>query len=199
MSPSPRPIEALAEPDISSASLLTLSKLLDLALVKWGQKWGIPRFAGNVHYTFSERLRGSLGRCHQQTGMVQLNHLLRRPANRLLLFETLAHESAHIAAYLLHGPSVQPHGPEWKWLLQQAGFKPRSAIPSGGIDGFHVGPPTRRPLYQYLCPVCQLRHVAPGKSSRLRCRVCVDAGRPGVLEVTRVTVSATAKRKGDNE
>jgi predicted SprT family Zn-dependent metalloprotease len=106
--------------------------------------------------------------------------------NRQVLFETLCHEAAHIAAYYLYGARAKPHGPEWQSLLKLAGLEPRTAINAG--DAIGLNEPSHRAgiLYQYHCPTCGMLHRARFRTSMLRCRGCVDAGRSGVLTVTRV-------------
>ena len=93
----------------SSAPSLT-DRLHD-AIVGWEFTWHTPGLADLTRLTFSPCLQRSLGRCVPLTGRITLTTRLRRaPRDRLL--ETLCHEVAHVAAYMLHGNAARPHGPE---------------------------------------------------------------------------------------
>jgi predicted SprT family Zn-dependent metalloprotease len=157
------------------------------AIVGWQSTWHTPGLAALTRVTFSPRLERSLGRCVPSTGRVTLTTRLRR-ASRDRLLETLCHEVAHVAAYILHGSAARPRGPEWAALLRAAGFDP----------GTHGPPPRRAPkptkrkphatprfTVVHTCPVCHSRRYAQRVMSAWRCRTCVDAGLAGELTAKR--------------
>jgi hypothetical protein len=95
---------------------------LDAALDAWGQLWRVPRLSQIVRYEFSRRLRSSLGRCHPETGKLQLNQQLLTVHNRARLVETFCHQAAQIAVWHLYGTGARPRGPEWQELIAQARY-----------------------------------------------------------------------------
>ncbi|UHD16648.1 SprT family zinc-dependent metalloprotease [Thiocapsa bogorovii] len=38
--------------------------------------------------------------------------------------ETVAHEVAHVVAFVKHGPRIRPHGPEWQAVMRHFGVEP---------------------------------------------------------------------------
>ena len=159
---------------------------LQEALGNWTRISCYPSNAPAIRYEITERLSRSLGRCKQREALIWLNRILLMRQNRQVLFETLCHEAAHIAAYYLYGARAKPHGPEWQSLLKLAGLEPRTAINAGDAIGLNEPSHRAGTLYQYHCPTCGMLHRARFRTSMLRCRGCVDAGRSGVLTVTRV-------------
>lgn len=154
-------------------------------LTEWCRAWRVPQLPARLHIEFGHRLRTSLGRCHVRKGIIRLNGFLLLPQNRVLLRETLCHEAAHAAVYILHGPGARAHGPEWKALMKAAGMQPRATIPARLIAGFPRPSAATRPLYEYHCAVCGLIHRARVRRSRYRCRACLRAGRSGLLTIRR--------------
>jgi predicted SprT family Zn-dependent metalloprotease len=159
---------------------------LQEALGNWTRIWCYPSNAPAIRYEVTERLSRSLGRCKQREALIRLNRILLMRQNRQILFETLCHEAAHIAAYYLYGSRAKPHGPEWQFLLKLAGLEPHTAINAGDVVGLNEPSHRDGTLYQYHCPTCGMLHRARFRTSMLRCRGCFDAGRSGVLTVTRV-------------
>jgi SprT protein len=165
-----------------------LSDTLRDAIQSWQSTWHTPGLADLTRVTFSPRLERSLGRCVPATGCVTLTARLRRGSRERLL-ETLCHEVAHVAAYMLYGSAVRPHGAEWAALVRVAGFDP----------GTHARPRRHAPRQArptnprgstytvvHMCPVCHSRRFARRVMSAWRCGTCVDAGLSGVLIATRV-------------
>jgi predicted SprT family Zn-dependent metalloprotease len=160
------------------------------AIIAWECIWLTPRLTDRTHVIFSARLDRSLGRCRPTTGRVTLAARLRRgPRERL--FETLCHEVAHVAAYMLHGRAAQPHGPEWAALVRAAGFDPGTHARSRHHASKQVTPTTSKPsryTVVHTCPVCQSRRFARRTVPAWRCRTCVEAGLSGELIATRLDV-----------
>lgn len=121
--------------------------------------------------------------------MVRLNAQLRDRAPDLIR-EVLCHELAHLAVYLRHGAAARPHGPEWRGLVEQAGYVPRRRAPR--VLGADRAPARRRMTarFEHRCPVCQAVRIARTATLRWRCAECVADGLDGDLIVTRVASTA---------
>jgi predicted SprT family Zn-dependent metalloprotease len=169
-------------------SATPLKDQLHDAIVGWQSMWRAPGLADLTRVTFSSRLERSIGRCVPATGRITLTTRLRR-GSRERLFETLCHEVAHIAVYLLHGSSVRSHGPEWAKLVRVAGFEPSTHARSRRRASQRAARTTAEPsrfLVVHTCPVCQSRRFARRTVPTWRCRACVGAGLSGELIVTRL-------------
>ena len=166
-----------------------LTDQLHDAIVSWQSTWHTPGLADITRITFSPRLERSLGCCVPATGRVTLTTRLRRGSRERLL-ETLCHEVAHVAAYMLHGTAARPHGPEWAALVRAAGFdpgthaRPRRGAPKKPTRPAYAHPP--RFTVVHTCPVCHSRRFGRRVMSAWRCRTCVDAGLSGELIAARV-------------
>jgi predicted SprT family Zn-dependent metalloprotease len=171
------------------SSVPSLNDQLHDAIVGWESAWNVPGLSGLTRITFSPRLQRALGRCVPSTGRVTLTTRLRR-GSRDRLLETLCHEVAHVAAYMLHGNTTRPHGPEWAALFRAAGFDPgtharrRRGTPKALNRPVRDKPP--RFTVVHSCPVCHSRRYARRRMSTWRCRSCVDAGLSGELTAARV-------------
>ncbi len=163
-------------------------------LEEWGRIWGLPGLLHDVDVTFSARLKRSLGRCRPATGRIVLAEKLRSGSPELLT-EVLCHEAAHVAAYRLYGDRVDPHGPEWRRLVREAGFTPRVRAPAEPSRSSSAGrcgsrPAAARPdsgvRYEHRCPVCQAVRVARRKVMSWGCSECISLGLPGRLIITQV-------------
>jgi predicted SprT family Zn-dependent metalloprotease len=150
------------------------------ALSKWGKAWRTPGLAKRVRISFSTRMRKSLGRVHPESGIITLNAGL-ASAPRNVLLEILCHEVAHVATRLRYGTRAKPHGPEWRSLVEAAGYQPVTALKckwlSHGRPQRHT--PTARLRYQ--CPVCQAEYFVRRRNSRLQCSACFRAGITALL------------------
>ena len=166
-----------------------LNDQLHDAIVSWESTWHTPGLTNLTRVTFSPRLERSLGRCVPTTGRVSLTTRLRRGSRERLL-ETLCHEVAHVAAYMLYGSAARPHGPEWAALVRAAGFDPAThAQPRRGTSNTPNRPRRSKPTrftVVHTCPVCHSRRFGRRVISAWRCRTCVDAGLSGELIATRV-------------
>ena len=70
-----------------------------------------------------------LGRAYYRTCSIRLHAQLLEPERAALLREVLAHEAAHLAADMLHGSRIRPHGREWRETFRAIGFTPRVTVP----------------------------------------------------------------------
>lgn len=151
--------------ELSSRSLRQLARL-----------WAAPELL-QARLEWSPRLRRSLGRVAIDAKTVRLNPLL-KDASVELLREVLCHELAHLVVAWRHGASARPHGPEWRALMEKAGWTPRVRIP------WPLAPPRpQRTTFEHRCPVCQRRWRAKRAMRSWRCPDCLSAGLPGTLTV----------------
>jgi len=94
------------------------------SLYRWLHLWDVPHLESKSRIEWSRRLARSLGRCYPDRRSIRISSYLESAPDGLLQ-EVLCHEMAHLAARELHGRKARPHGPEWKALMQKAGFAPR--------------------------------------------------------------------------
>jgi len=166
---------------------------------KLSRRWGLPRSALDAGLRFNPRLTRSVARYRRENGVIELGpRFVRLRARRK---EVLCHELAHVAVDYIYGKRAQPHGSEWRKLVEAAGFVPTvrlSATPKNHNQkavGTNVGAPatvlgsrqtTLRYVYEHRCPVCQMTQRARRPVNRWRCAECVAAGLAGDLEITRI-------------
>ena len=102
--------------------------------------WGVRRGGKPVRVEWNPRLRTTAGRAHVRKRLIELNPHLLSKAGRApeWLAEVLTHEAAHLAAVHLHGRDIQPHGEEWRALMEQAGA-PARACHQIDVDGLRRG------------------------------------------------------------
>ena len=162
------------------------------ALKRFGAAWGLPDLNTRLSVEFSVRMRRSLGTARVRRSSIRLNQLLKKPENRRLLQETLCHEAAHVAAVLLHGHRVKPHGPQWRQLVAKAGFPARTSIDPKVVVGHVPAPNRQRKRYRYFCPACNRSCYKSVRASHYRCAACLSSGRSGKFIVSLVTEKAAA-------
>lgn len=110
------------------------------ALEDWCHLWGVEELGPEISVEFSSRMTRSLGRCYPERKLIRIAQFVREESDALVQ-EVLCHEAAHVAAHHLYGSSIRPHGPEWKELMQRAGFPP--SVRYNRVALF--APPTRSP------------------------------------------------------
>jgi len=161
-----------------------LSDEAHTSLRLWLEAWNTPGLAARTRIEISPRLTRSLGRCYPDQRLIRIAAYLESAPDGLLQ-EVLCHEMAHLATRELHGRKARPHGPEWKALMQKAGFEPRTHLPAP--NGAPRLRRRRRSPYVFVhrCPVCQLLRTARRLMSRWRCAACVTSGLEGHLTITR--------------
>lgn len=125
-------------------------------------------------------MRVALGRARPREKLIRINAALvdQHPS---LLDEVLCHEAAHIAVHELHRGYRRPHGPEWRRLMELAGFAPRARMPLATP----LAAAAQRHLWHHQCPVCQAWRLARRPVHRWRCAACINAGLPGDLIITK--------------
>ena len=143
---------------------------------RWSKRWGLPGLESAVTITLSTRLHRSLGRCRPAQGLITL-----RPDLASSFDAVLCHEAAHVAAFILHGRTVRPHGAEWASLVAAVGFDPVVRTRMAGARPRSPRPPGYR--FEHRCPVCQSVRLARRRMSTWRCAECVDAGLDGGMDI----------------
>ncbi len=157
-----------------------LSGLLD----QWGKVWRIPDLRRHIEVEWSQRLRASVGRCRPDRGKIVLNaSYLREHAEEVV--PTLCHEAAHVAAYLLHGPAIRPHGKEWAQLMRAAGFEPDRSCRID-LDAVTAQRKRKVRIYIHRCSECHYVHRDRSPVARWACPVCATDGRTVSLDVVAV-------------
>lgn len=131
---------------------------LQLELESWCAVWGLPELARKVRIDVSARFTSSLGRAYYRTCCIRLHAQLLEPERAALLREVLAHEAAHLAAEILHGSRIRPHGREWRETFSAIGFEPRVTVPLAETG---IAMPDRIPRRRR-----RLRAVARGSVAR---------------------------------
>lgn len=145
--------------------------------------WDHPLTAG-LRVRFNTRLKATLARWVASGDVIELNP---SAANRSAKErrEIICHEAAHRAVHDLYGRSARPHGPEWRALVEAAGFEARTTL-------FRCGKLRRRAsgafVYRHVCQVCHFSKRAKRRIVRWRCPECRAIGLEGKLHVERVRV-----------
>lgn len=149
--------------------------------------WDLPGLVGEVEVVRSGRLTTSLGLYDPRKRQVRLAAFL-DDASDALFHEVLVHELAHAAVHLAQGDRgrVRPHGREWKAFMVAAGLAPRVRMPREVVGGLLPQRKRKRVRWAHHCKRCDLGREAGRPMRRWRCRACLDRGRSGVLEITRV-------------
>lgn len=149
------------------------------------RRWGIPSNALATGLRLNARLTRSIARYRGADRVIELGPGYFRLRGRRR--EVLCHELAHAAVGFLYDKRVQPHGSEWRTLVELAGFRSATHLtPSNATNLRKRSGPKARKVYEHRCPVCQMTRRAKRPVGRWRCAACVATGLPGILEVKRV-------------
>ena len=146
--------------------------------------WRLPRLLQNVAFCRNPRLRTTVARWVLAKHRIELGP--RFFALRQSQPQILCHEVAHAAAVALHGRRVMPHGPEWRALVEVAGFRPETQLKT------HRRTEAPRPRtaisrrFEHRCPVCQAVRFSKRAARRWRCVECTASGLPGQLMISEV-------------
>lgn len=173
--------------DIDACSASCLPACARSLLIRLAMVWDAPGLVARVRVRASSRMTRTLARAFPATGEVRISTRVLEFAPEALLLEIVCHEAAHIAAFLIHGRRVRPHGREWRRLMQQAGYPPRVRLRTDALASFPQ--PARRPrVYRHHCPACGWTSLARTTNRRWRCAACVAVGRNGRLVVAKLDV-----------
>lgn len=158
------------------------------ALVRtWGRVWKVPLLTSGIQVTLNPRLRSTVARYMRNKKTVEVGpRFFALPAQQA---DILAHEMAHAAVAVKYGRTAKIHGREWQALIRAVGHRPTSRLTPPFAQP-KTARASRPPKYAHRCPVCQMLRFSNRPVKQWRCRSCVEAGLPGTLEITRVTLDA---------
>lgn len=88
------------------------------------------RFTPGIRIVFSRRMTRCLGIAYYETCRLHLSHRLAVSRREELLREVVCHEAAHLAAPVRYPRGVKHHGPEWRGLMNEAGYEARVTFPA---------------------------------------------------------------------
>ena len=159
-----------------------LSKNLSAAVASWTRVWRVPGLPAHVSFSRNPRLKTTIARWLEDLQCIELGP--RFFALRSRQEEILCHEVAHAAALQLHGQGIAPHGPEWRALVEAAGFAPGSTLTTRR-GGLRQTRPIPKPLYEHRCLVCHAVRYAKRAMANWRCVECVALNLPGQLQIVR--------------
>lgn len=125
--------------------------------------WKIPL----PSIVFNRRLKTTAGRAFYKKGLVELNPRLWERMSEEERRNTLFHEIAHIAAYLIHGETG--HGYHWKKLMLDAGENPSvyHNFDVSGIKNYHT---VRCDCKEHSVGPIQYNRILKGR--KYRCKLC---------------------------
>ena len=153
-------------------------------VARWSETWNLPHLPDRIQVKASSRMRVSLGRCLASQGEIRIaQFLLSGPPG--LLEEVLCHEVAHAAAAARFGARIRPHGTEWRGLMRDAGFEPRTRIPDTELPHDTLAATRRRVFWQHRCPICEASRIAGRPVRGWRCAKCLASGLGGRLDIRR--------------
>lgn len=153
------------------ASQLT-AKLMLSAARHFGTKLAQPEIRFDLRGKSAGQVRTENGR--RCTIRYNSSLLERHPEE--FLARTVPHETAHVVAFNLFGPRVQPHGLEWRAIMGLFGASPERCH-SYDVQGLQTRQLRR---YQYRCDcrtheLTSIRHNRVKSGQVYHCRQC---GRP---------------------
>lgn len=122
------------------------------------------------------RLRFDLrGRCAGQARLqewcIRLNRELLQRYQDAFIEDTVPHELAHLVAFAMHGPGIQPHGRQWRDVMALLGCQPEVC------HRYEVKPARQIKRFGYRCgcrahALSSIRHRRVAQGFSYRCRSC---------------------------
>ena len=85
-----------------------------------GRPWKHPP-VGKLHVRVNRRFTATVGRYVGSRDLIEVSPTVVGFSAKLQR-KILCHEAAHLVVWKRYGKSVRPHGPEWRALVQEAGF-----------------------------------------------------------------------------
>jgi SprT protein len=151
------------------ASIARTKQLLTLAEARLGIRIPDP----TIRFDLRGKAAGQVRTTDGHGCLVRYNaHILRRHPDEFLA-QTVPHEAAHVVAFNVFGPRVQPHGREWQAIMGMFGANPERC------HNYDVaGLQTRRlRRHEYRCK-CRTHELTSIRHNRVRggqvylCRYC---------------------------
>jgi SprT protein len=112
--------------------------------------------------------------------LIRYNPMLLNRYPTEFIAETVAHEVAHVAAFVRHGPGIRPHGPEWQSVMRHFEVEPSRCH---GYDVSRLCTRSlKRFLYRCACgthEISSIRHNRIGmRGAVYLCRRCREPLKP---------------------
>jgi len=158
-------------------------------LRRWAKIWETAALAERAQIEWSSRLTRTLGRAYPQRMLIRLNSWLCESHGAAILEEVLCHEAAHLAVHILHGRDAAMHGPEWKRLVEMAGYTPRTGIHIPELVSRGASPIR----YEHVCPACHAKRIAKRRQPSWRCVACRQLGLDGKLIIHRRSATSEVR------
>ena len=173
----------------SAIDCRVISGQLARTLQHWAKLWRVPDLPDHIIFRHNARLRTTIARWVIESNCLEVSTRffeLRRDHR-----EILCHELAHAAALKTHGRAIRPHGSEWRELVRDAGYEPRTRRVSKRGSHAPLRGISPQSLYEHRCPVCHAVRYGKKPVTKWRCVECVGAGLSGNLTIKVVPHGAT--------
>jgi predicted SprT family Zn-dependent metalloprotease len=154
----------------------------------WCKVWGVPALGQGLSIEINNRLRVTLGQYKHKEQRIEIAEFILGEKNEVIL-EVLCHEAAHAAAAKLFTKSIAPHGPEWRNLIEAAGFSPTNEFRRSLLGSKTYSRPNRRTVWEHRCAVCHTHRRARRPVKEWRCATCREAGLEGKLDISKLDSS----------
>src|SRR5580704_1623803 len=161
-------------------SLNLLSSVLAEEARNWSRLWRVPDLLQRISFRRNPSLRTTVARWLENAHSLELGPRFFRLKKHQ--HKILCHELAHAAAVQIHGRDVSPHGPEWRSLVEAAGYAPSSILKTSGMITTTQRKGKSSPLYEHRCLVCHAVRYARRAMNSWRCTECAQSGLSGLLD-----------------
>lgn len=164
--------ESTPTEDLQRQARELTKRLIASAARHFGRKMPEPMIRFDLRGKTAGQVRSMEGRAC----LIRYNNALLARHPDEFLARTVPHETAHVVAFSLFGPRVQPHGPEWQAIMGLFGASPERCH-SYNIDGLQT---RRLRRYSYRC-ACRTHELTSIRHNRIqsgqvyRCRTCGTA------------------------
>jgi SprT protein len=161
--------KSTATKDLKGEAERLTKSLLALASRRFGIKMNEPEIRFDLRGKTAGQVRWADGR----VCLIRYNRslLARHPED--FLARTVPHETAHLVAFHLFGPRVQPHGREWREIMTLFDAPPERCH-SYDVEGLQT---RRLRRYEYRCAcrahqLTSIRHNRVKSGQVYQCRQC---------------------------
>jgi SprT protein len=123
-----------------------------------------------IQWSWNRRLTRAIARAHFHSSLIELSSRLFPLLSLTDQRDTVIHETCHLVAHRLHGPSIAHHGREWRALMLKAGGMPRAR--SKSIEGADLLRGKNRVTYFCTCRSHAITAYRAAKIERGHIFVC---------------------------
>lgn len=127
-----------------------LKKRVEQRLAECVAKSGIDTGKITIKYDINSKRLG--GQAIYSTNTIRLNPVFLNAHTEQYIFDTVAHEWAHLAAHKKYGRFISAHGTEWKNTMRSIGVPPERCHSYKVPDGIRVGKQVKK--YAIVCNQC---------------------------------------------